>query len=188
MQRAYRDGWMIMPLLLLTALLLAGAPEVLAQQAAKTPAATADPVAAKADAYGWYTNHKYGFAIAWPQKLLTAMGESDAGDGQLFNAPDGQAQLRCWASFRSVETTPLKQLFQEAQQNTDLHVTYKHIGKTFFVVSGTQDGKIAYQKTIQGKTITATFLLTYAQSQRAVFDPVVGDIAKSFVADPKLQF
>lgn len=41
---------------------------------------------------------------------------------------------------------------------------------------------------IQGMLITATFILTYAQSPRTVFDPIVGTIAKSFVANPELQF
>jgi len=110
------------------------------------------------------------------------MGESNAGDGQIFKDAEGQVKLICWAGWNSVEKKPINVLYIKAQQEIGSRVTYEYMGKNFFVVSGIKDGKIVYQKTIKNKTITATFILTYPKSSSAVFNPLVGDIAKSFVA------
>ncbi|MFU2207534.1 hypothetical protein [Solidesulfovibrio sp. C21] len=168
--------------LLLFMLLLTGARGALATQSLQGHNAAGISVSSKTDTYDWYTNHKYGYVIAWPKKLLTALGESDAGDGQIFKDADGQAELICWAGWNSVGTNSIKVLYIKAQQEIGSRVTYKYMGKNFFVVSGIKDGKIVYQKTIKNKVITATFILTYPKSSSAVFNPLVGDIAKSFVA------
>lgn len=111
-----------------------------------------------------------------------AQGESDAGDGQVINAPDGRARLTCWAGFNSVLNQPLKAAFQEAQQEPGLQVTYKTLGKDFFVVSGVKEGDIFYRKTVMTDQVQATFVLTYDQALKNEFNPLVGDIAKSFFA------
>jgi len=146
--------------------------------------AAASSVCAKTDVYDCYTNHKYGYLLAWPKKLLAAQGESDAGDGQFFKAPDDRAQLVCWAGFNNVARQSLQQMFREAQKESGLRVTYKHLGKDFFVVSGIQDGKIVYRKTVKTSLVQATFVLTYDQALKGAFDPLVGDIARSFMAHP----
>lgn len=143
--------------------------------------AKANAVCAKTDTFNCYANNKYGYLVAWPHKLLTAQGESDAGDGQIFSAADGQAQLTCWARFINVLPQSLKKEFEAAQQEPGLQVTYKHMGKNFFVVSGISDGKIVYRKTVTTSQVQATFVLTYAQAQKGVFDPLVGDVANSLI-------
>lgn len=70
-------------------LVLAGAPGALAGHPPQKQESADESVCSKTASYDCYTNHKYGYVLAWPKQLLTAMGESDAGDGQLFNAPDG---------------------------------------------------------------------------------------------------
>lgn len=144
--------------------------------------ARASAVCAKTDVYDCYTNHKYGYLLAWPKKLLAAQGESDAGDGQIFVAPDGWARLTCWAGFNSVVNQPLKKAFQEAQREPGLQVTYKTLRKDFFVVSGVKDGNIFYRKTVRTALVQATFVLTYDQALKDEFNPLVGDMARSFIA------
>jgi len=143
---------------------------------------TTSAVCGMTEVYDCYTNHKYGYLLAWPKKLLAAQGESDAGDGQVFAAPDGRAQLVCWAGFNSVLKRPLKAAFQEAQQEPGLQVTYKSLGKDFFVVSGFQEGKIVYRKTVMTALVQATFVLTYDQSLKDTFNPLVGGMSKAFLA------
>ena len=184
-------GWALhaaLSLLLCLMLSLMGARGVFAKQSQQGDVATDGLSYSNIDTYGWYINHKYGYAVAWPKKLLTALGESQAGDGQIFKAPDGQAELRCWARFNSVEDKSLKALFKMAHQEPRLHVTYKHIGKDFFVISGIEDNKIIYRKTIKSNEITATFILTYTKSHSDVFNHVVGDIVKYFMADPEFMY
>ena len=141
----------------------------------------ANAVCARTDIFNCYSNNKYGYQVAWPHKLLTAQGESDAGDGQIFSAPDGPAQLTCWAGFTNVLPQSLQKGFEEAQQEPGLQVTYKHKGKNFFVVSGNKEGMIVYRKTVITSQVQATFVLTYSQAQKNEFDPIVGDIANSLI-------
>ncbi len=169
-------------------LMLLGAGNVPAKQPQQGNATPGNGVCARTGAYACYTNHKYGYLLAWPKNLLRAQGESPAGDGQVFSAPDETARLTCWAGFNSVDNTSLPKRFQRAQQEAGLRVTYKHLGKTFFVVSGFMGNDIVYRKTIRDGTVTATFVLTYARTRSAVFNPIVGDIAKSFSIDPEFMY
>ncbi len=128
--------------------------------------AKANAVCAKTDIFNCYTNNKYGYQVAWPHKLLTAQGESDAGDGQMFSATAGRAQLTCWGGFTNVLPQSLNKEFEAAQQEPDLQVTYKLKRKNFFVVSGNKNGMIVYRKTEMTSQIQATFVLTYDPAQK----------------------
>ena len=166
---------------------LTGARGVWARQTLRGHNETGGSICSITDKYDCYTNHRYGYVIAWPKKLLVARGESDAGDGQIFDAPDGRARLLCWAMFNDIENKSLLAMFREAQAESGLHVTYKHMGKNCFVVSGTVGNEIVYKRTIINDTINATFILTYDKSLRTTFDVMVEDIAKSFRANPEFQ-
>ena len=79
--------------------------------------AKAGAVCAKTSVFNCYTNNKYGYQVAWPHKLLTDQGESDAGDGQVFSAALGQAQLKCWGEFTNVLPQSLKKEFEARSKN-----------------------------------------------------------------------
>jgi hypothetical protein len=170
---------------LLTLLALVAAGKVSANQ---EKSGSQDSVCENIDTYDCYTNHKYGYLLAWPKKLLVAQGESQAGDGQVFQGSDGRARLTCWAGFNDVQRKSLWSMFQEAQNEADLKVTYKHMGKNFFVVSGFDGDDIFYRKTIRDENITATFVLAYDKSLKAAFDPIAKDIGKSFFASPEFTY
>lgn len=147
-----------------------------------------DKVCSRAKVYGCYANHKYGYVLAWPKGLLTPQGESDAGDGQVFAAPDGRAELRCWAGFNDVLETTIPAALAEAVAEPGRQVTYRHRGKDFFVVSGLEGGKIFYRKTVLAHGVLASFELAYDPAQKALFDPVVRDLAASFSIDPAFGY
>lgn len=165
-----------------------GGQAAVAGQSDQRTDAAQNAVCSKTDVYRCYTNHKYGYVIAWPTKLLQAQGESAAGDGQIFKAADGRAKLLCWAMYTDVVNESLQEMFQTAQKASSFHVTYTHMGKRFFVVSGTTGNSIVYQKTIQNSRIIATFVLTYDKALRRIFNPIVGDIAKSFNANTEFMY
>lgn len=144
-------------------------------------------VCSRTDTYDCYANHKYGFVIAWPKKYLKAMGESDAGDGQTFDAPDQRANLTVWAGLNARGKT-LQDLFKDAAAEYGTQVTYKHLGNNGFVVSGIGDGKIFYRKTVATKDLYATFILTYDPALKEVFNPMVKDIGQSFNMHPAFSY
>ena len=154
-------------------LLLSAAGPAQAREPAPEVRARLDKVCSRAKVYGCYTNHKYGYVMAWPKGMLAPQGESDAGDGQVFAAPDGRAELRCWAGFNTVLETTIPAARAEAVAEPGRQVAYQHRGKDFFVVSGLEGGKIFYRKTVLAHGILASFELTYDPAQKAVFDPVI---------------
>jgi hypothetical protein len=141
-----------------------------------------EDVCSRADEYDCYVNHRYGYALAWPKRLLRPMGESDAGDGQVFSSPDGRAELRCWGSFNDAKTIP--EALAQALAEPGRQVTYRHAGKGFFVLSGYTDGRIFYRRSVLARGVLATFELTYETSLKEFFDPVIRDISAGFIIDP----
>ncbi len=127
--------------------------------------------------YRTYTNARYGFSIAYPVGLLIPQGEPTNGDGQKFVSRDGSASLTAFGSHRLDRS--LQDEFQSAQENRS--VTYKILKRNMFVVSGTENGKIFYQKTLLRGDVFKTFILEYDEQERATFDAITTRIASSFV-------
>lgn len=126
--------------------------------------------------YKTYTNARYAFRIAYPLGVLVPQGEPDNGDGQKFVSRDGSASLIAFGSNRLDRS--LQDEFQSAQENRA--VTYKVLKRDMFVVSGTESGKIFYQKTLLRGDVFKTFIIEYDEQERATFDPITSRIAGSF--------
>jgi hypothetical protein len=143
-----------------------------------------EAVCSRADEYDCYVNHRYGYAMAWPKRLLLPMGESDAGDGQVFASPDGRAELRCWGNFNDAPQQTIPEALAQALAEPGRQATYRHAGRNFFVLSGYTDGRIFYRRSILAHGVLATFELTYETSLKKLFDPVIRDISTGFIIDP----
>ncbi len=106
---------------------------------------------------GWsrYINERHGYSVAVPPGLQ-GQGESDNGDGQVFQDASGKVQLKVWAS-------PVVELEGEPEGKTNLawhrraslgnwrdsgvRVTYQPKGKGWWVLSGEDtDGRVHYLK------------------------------------------
>ena len=110
-----------------------------------------DPVCSQTDVYGCYTNHKYGYLVAWPVQYLTPMPESDAGDGRVFVSTDGKSELIAWGEYSDVLEQTLAETYERALEQSGEQVTYKHFEKDYFVISGYKDGRIFYHKTLRSQ-------------------------------------
>jgi hypothetical protein len=133
-------------------------------------------VAGQGVTYRTYSNARYGFSIAYPVNVLFPQGESDNGDGQKFVSQNGRASLLAFGSQRLDRS--LQDEFQSAQENRT--VTYKVLNQNWFVVSGTENGKIFYQKTLLRGDVFKTFIIEYEKAQRATYDAITARIARSF--------
>jgi hypothetical protein len=134
--------------------------------------------------YKTYGNGRYGYSISYPEDILVPQGESDNGDGQRFVSNDGSAVLLVYGSNNVLEQS-LKAVYLEvvkrspAARSTST-VTYKAVGKDWFVVSGHEGGRVFYQKTMLKGGVLKTFRIEYDDAQKQTFDPIVIRIAKSF--------
>jgi len=105
-----------------------------------------------------YCNARFGYCIDYPIGIIYPQPESYNGDGRVFKNKQGEDILTVWG--RNNSDPDFGHILIEQQFNNDLHggevegdskdlvITYKKLGKSFFVISGFSKGKIFYQKTI----------------------------------------
>ncbi len=138
--------------------------------------------------YSSYCNERFGFCVDYPPALLVPQGESGSGDGQVFKSGDGENTLLAYRDFRdnmnpdtiySIQATYEEDCSGYGDDKSGRTVTYKKLGKHFFVVSGRHNGKIFYQKTLFSNGQLVTCLLEYNERDKALFDRVSEHIFSS---------
>lgn len=137
-----------------------------------------------------YCNARYGYCIDYPKGVIYPQPESYNGDGRVFKNKQGQEILRVFGRNNSdpdFGNISLKQQFNddlhgvdEENGNNDRVITYQKLGKTFFVISGYNKGRVFYQKTILKDDAFAYAILQYDEADKATFDKVSERIFKSF--------
>lgn len=141
-------------------------------------------LAVAVDAYETYHNEKFDYSIAYPKDILFPQGESDNGDGQKFLSKDAEVSLIVYASNNALNQS-LEEIYREESrggttENPKKVVTYKVQEDNWFVVSGYNNGRIFYQKTIFNDDVIKTFVFEYDESQRELYDPIAKRLEKSF--------
>ena len=141
---------------------------------------------APAFAQGWlhYDNARFGFGIDIPPGFA-GQGESDNGDGQTFAIAGKPIELLVWGGhlmepdFES-EVAAAMGYTQEAGWN----LTYQASTPRWASFSGTQSGRILYQRLIllcDGQTYAA-FRAEYSTRDRTEMDPAVDQMVASLKA------
>lgn len=137
-----------------------------------------------------YCNSRFNFCIDYPSTLYP-QGESDNGDGQVFKSKDAKNKLvvfgRNHIDIENDIETALQSAFDLDSwgNNPDTPqkvITYKKLGKTFYVVSGYNNGKIFYQKTIllHDREGLGTALIEYSESEKVFYNKISETIFKTF--------
>ncbi len=135
--------------------------------------------------YQTYSNARFAYSIDYPADLLVPQDEAQNGDGRVFKAKRGDAELRVWGQYNALFDT-LKKSYLSDLKERGSGVTYKTLLTASYVISGTKDGKIYYQKTILSGTdgdagaTFATFVIQYNKAEKATWDPVAAKISRSF--------
>jgi hypothetical protein len=143
--------------------------------------------AAQAQSSGWseYRNEKYGLTLEYPHDLFVVERTSEAGDGQVFVARDGDARLLVGVLLNDSSFTPTTYQEHIARQSYGKYeITYQPKGRTWFVLSGKGDGKVFYEKVIfscSGRLISS-FAMIYPTNKRDIFDPIVEQMEDTFRA------
>ena len=129
--------------------------------------------------YDTYGNARFGYSISYPSNLVPK-GEAENGDGQIFEARDKSAKLTVWGANNALNQS-LKEIYKGDLKQRGKSITYKKLGANFYVISGKQNGKIFYQKTMRNSDDTYfTFIFEYAESKRTTYNKATAQIAKSF--------
>ena len=136
----------------------------------------------KQTTYKTYYNPRFEYSISYPVGILYPQEIAANGDGRKFLSKDNQTVMLVYGQ-ENVQRQTLSQLYKE-ESREDSHtgkvVTYKMLKNNWFVVSGYEDGRVFYQKTIYRNDEFLTSRIEYPEAQKEVFDSITATIAKSF--------
>jgi|RhiMethySRZTD1v2_1073278.scaffolds.fasta_scaffold25073_8 hypothetical protein len=132
-----------------------------------------------------YRNERHGFSFDYPARLFAPERPSEVADGNVFVSPDGNARLLAGA-LRNTEGINLRAYRALVLQRSypDAAIDYAPVRGTWFVLSGTRDGQMFYERvtfTCGGQLINSWAML-YPASERRVYDRVVEQVARSYRA------
>jgi hypothetical protein len=137
--------------------------------------------------YDRYVNVRFAFGISYPTGVLIPQGEADNGDGQKFVSKDGKTVMLAYGyNNPDPEDYTLRNVFRDEltgskEGSRGRVVKYKVSKKTWFVVSGIDRDTVFYTKVIYkaDEYQFINFRITYPNSQREFYDPIVSTISDS---------
>ena len=131
-------------------------------------------------AYIPYVNQRFTFAFEYPNQILLPRGESDDGDGQIFETKEGDAKLTVFGRWRSEGFDFPCEALETVASYAGENITYKWKKGGASVVSGiTSDREIFYVKNVRSSDKCVTLIFEYPEARRKAFDPLVSHIANS---------
>ena len=129
-----------------------------------------------------YVNKRFGFTLSYPTALFRPR-EPLSEDGRVWISHDGHARLLAGA-LPNAEGMGLAQyrdfVIRESYRGAD--IAYAPVRDTWFVLSGTRDGTIFYERvtfTCGGRLINSWAIL-YPAAERKRYDRVVERVARSY--------
>ena len=142
------------------------------------------PASAQTDA-GWhhYVNSRFHFAIDVPGRLLRTLPPPTNGDGRDFAARRGTADGGVAGGYNTEHRT-LADLASDAERRCVNHrASYRVVRANFMALSCELPGnKIFYKRSFTrgDEDIVATFVFSYPDNERAIWNPVVAQMSRSF--------
>jgi hypothetical protein len=137
--------------------------------------------AAGADTWLTYQNDRYGTTIDYPD-IFKMQRPPDADDGRTFKSADG-ADFTVSALYNTLDfTVATYQDFIVKDLAAGSVITYQAHGNDWFVISGTRGANIFYERHLltHGEQMTEDLVISYPAALKAVYDPIVARMAKSF--------
>lgn len=139
--------------------------------------------------YENYCSYRFGFCVDYPKGILFPQGESDNGDGQIFKSKTAENYLRVYRDYRDIIEEDNKSALEDAYKldtwskdpkKPKRVFTYMKLAKNYYVVSGYNNSKIFYQKTIIRNDILATCMIEYNENEKAIYDKICERMFNSF--------
>jgi len=147
--------------------------------------AMAAPAQGREVLLGWvpYVNERFGFSFRYPAGLFELERHSEAGDGEVFTGLQGHGHLLVGA-FENADghTVPSYMNYIRTESYSGYDIDYAPQGQNWFVLSGENDQNVFYEKVMFscGGRVISSFALIYPIASKAMFDPVVEGIEKTF--------
>jgi hypothetical protein len=138
---------------------------------------------AKLNDWATLKNERHGFAIAYPVDLFEQKSAPTTDEGRILTSKDGKAKLLVGA-FENADSNSLTDYRQFLLDNQypGAAIDYDVIKQRWFVLSGTRNGEIFYQRvsfTCGGKLINSWAML-YPEAERKTYDAVLTAVARTY--------
>jgi hypothetical protein len=145
-----------------------------------TPDTATPPPESAVPHYVLYLNRRFGFFILYPKDFTQEPAQENK-DWLSLVSPDGRAQLSIWGGNNESGQT-IDTALARAIEDIHSNITYQRTNTDWFVISweDPDSDDIGYQKTFLGIGSINTFRFVYPIEQRAVYDPILTRIARSF--------
>lgn len=139
--------------------------------------------AGKLDDWATLHNDRHGFTIAYPAEVFEQKSEPTTDEGRILVSKDGKAKLLVGAFANEDESSldQYRQFLLEGQWK-GAAIDYAPVRQKWFVLSGTRDGEIFYERvsfTCGGKLINS-WAMVYPAGERKFYDRVVEAVAKTY--------
>ncbi|MHA6344580.1 hypothetical protein [Roseivivax sp. CAU 1761] len=123
-----------------------------------------------------YRNARFGVSAPVPGTFLT-LRLPETGDGRVFHAGEGSAQLSIYGSNDALGgLAPYRRFLKSTEPG---EVTYETGGDSWFVLSGFEpDGRVFYLRVEAGRDCSGApvfghWRMTYPEAERAAIDPLL---------------
>ena len=131
-----------------------------------------------------YTNKRFGFRLSYPTARFKPK-EPLSEEGRVWMSHDGNARLLAGA-LPNADGMDLKDYreFVLKESYAGAEIDYAPVQDTWFVVSGTRDGTIFYERvtfTCGGRLINS-WAMIYPAAERRLYNRVVEQVARSYRA------
>jgi hypothetical protein len=129
-----------------------------------------------------YTNPRFGTTADYPAGLFTVLDPPpENGDGQGFRTPDGRAHLSIYGAWNVEGDTPQTYVANYVDL-AGASVTYKQVTDRFYVISGTREGKIFYDRcnfSVGPQGIIDCLTISYPEQEKSEWSPIVSRLSRS---------
>jgi hypothetical protein len=133
-------------------------------------------------AWEGYRNEAFGYSINYPADIFRLSEESQSNNSASFEGNDG-ARLKLYAAVND-EGMSLREYRQTLLTKFSGYdnIDYGPIGQTWFVLSGTRNDMVYYQKIIFscGGNVINAMAMEYPAAQKRAFDAIVTGLEKTF--------
>ncbi len=127
-----------------------------------------------------YANPRFGTITDYPADLFTVQSPPpENGDGATFRTADDRAQLAIYGAYNVDNDTPANYV---AKNEVLSGATYKRVASDFYVVSGTSNADIYYERCNfrpRNDDVLNCIHVVYPAGEKALFDPIATRICKS---------
>jgi hypothetical protein len=136
--------------------------------------------AAAQERWATYANARFGTTADYPVSIFSVQAPPpDNGDGQAFRSADGRARLTVWGAYNVEGDSPKSYLEKNEKQEG---VTFRRITARFYVVSGTQDGDILYERcnfSAGADDVIDCISIAYPAQDKMKWDSIVARLSNS---------